>query len=269
MKVRRRLDVVLVERGLAETRAKAQALILAGRVRSLGRRLEKSGERVESDAPLEVDEGPRWVGRGGIKLEDAIRRLGVVPAGRDALDVGASTGGFTEVLLAAGARRVVALDVGRGQLDWKLRNDPRVEVLEGRNARYLSPDDLPFRPTLATVDVSFISLERILPAVIRCLASGGEIVALVKPQFEVGRGRVGPDGVVRDASLHRDVLRRIVEVAESDRWGLSAIVPSVVKGAEGNVEFFVRLAPGSPAPAGPEAAAMIDRAVAEAHGERP
>ncbi len=262
-----RLDAVLVLRGLADTRSKAQALVLAGRVRSEGRRLEKPGERVRPDLPLEIDPGPRWVGRGGEKLAGAIERLGVDPAGRDALDVGASTGGFTQVLLARGARRVAAVDVGRGQLDWSLRNDPRVVVLEGRNARELAPADLPFVPSLAAIDVSFISLRLVIPAVVRCLAPGGEIVALVKPQFEVGRGLVGRGGVVRDRALHREVLAKLASRAETEGWGLHDVVPSPIRGAEGNVEFFVLLRPGAPGADHDRATRRIAQALEEAEGD--
>jgi 23S rRNA (cytidine1920-2'-O)/16S rRNA (cytidine1409-2'-O)-methyltransferase len=238
---------LLVARGLAGTREKAQALILAGRVTSAGAPVDKPGARLLSDAPLEVSAGPRWVGRGGAKLAGALAALGVVPRGRDALDVGASTGGFTQVLLEAGAARVVALDVGRGQLDWSLRCDERVVVVDGFNARYLSPEVLPFVPALATVDVSFISLVLVLPRVGGCLAPGGEIVALVKPQFEAGRSHVGRGGVVRDPSVHRTVLAKLAAHVAGQGWGLAGCVPSELPGARGNREFFIHVridAPG-------------------------
>jgi 23S rRNA (cytidine1920-2'-O)/16S rRNA (cytidine1409-2'-O)-methyltransferase len=238
-----RLDVLLVERGLAASRAQAQALILAGRVRCAGTRLDKPGHRIAADAPIEVQAGPRFVSRGGLKLEAALHALGIRAAGLPALDVGSSTGGFTQVLLEAGASRVVALDVGRGQLDWGLRNDPRVHLLEGINARGLEPSTLPFLPALAVIDVSFISLELILPAVAACLAPGGEIVALVKPQFEVGRGKVGRGGIVREPERHAEVLRRLAAFARERSWGVLGVVPSPIRGAEGNVEFFLHLAP--------------------------
>ncbi len=239
-----RLDVLLVERGLAPSRAQAQSLILAGRVSSLGIRLDKAGQRIDADAPLEVAPGPRFVSRGGRKLQAALAELGVLPAGLDALDVGSSTGGFTQALLEAGARRVIALDVGRGQLDWSLRNDARVVVLEGVNARYLEASCLPFPPALAAIDVSFISLELVLPPVAGCLAGGGELVALVKPQFEVGRGKVGRGGIVRDPERHAEVLARLAAFARERGWGLLGAIPSPIRGAEGNVEFFLHLAPG-------------------------
>lgn len=238
---RERLDRLLVERGLAATRAKAQALVLAGRVHAAGQRLDKPGVRVPVDSELVVDPGPRWVGRGGHKLDGALERLGVAVAGRDALDVGASTGGFTEVLLERGAARVIALDVGKGQLDWGLRNHPAVHPLEGVNARYLEPSLLPFPPDLAVIDVSFISLRLVLPPVLRCLPDEGDCVALVKPQFEVGRGKVGRGGVVRDREAHREVLEKVAAFAARDGWSVRGVARSAIRGAEGNVEFFLHL----------------------------
>jgi 23S rRNA (cytidine1920-2'-O)/16S rRNA (cytidine1409-2'-O)-methyltransferase len=243
---RRRLDRLLVDRNLAPNRTRAQALILAGRVFSSGARIDKPGTRVDPDIDLEVTEGPRYVGRGGHKLRGALDAFDIDVTGEEALDVGASTGGFTQVLLEAGASRVVALDVGKGQLDWSLRNDPRVVPLEGINARYLEPAMLPFRPGLAVIDVSFISLALILPPVSGCLHRGGTIVALVKPQFEVGRGKVGKGGIVRDPALHREVLERLVGFARERGWGVEGITRSPIRGAEGNVEFFLCLAPDSP-----------------------
>jgi len=244
-KARERLDLLLVSRGLAETRAKAQALILAGRVFSRGERLDKPGTRLPTDLPLELTEDRRWVGRGAYKLLGAMHEFRIQVAGRDALDVGASTGGFAQVLLEHGARRVIALDVGRGQLDWKLRTDPRVILLEGVNARNLAPRDLPFRPALATIDVSFISLELVLPPVVACLSPDGEVVALVKPQFEVGRGQVGKGGIVREPSLHREVLERITRFVDARAWGLAGLCASPVLGADGNREFLMHVLPGS------------------------
>ncbi len=241
-----RLDVLLVRRGLAPTRVKARALILAGQVLSGELRLEKPGRRVRANLPLRLREGRRFVSRGGHKLAPAIDRFSIVVANRDVLDVGASTGGFTQVLLEAGARRLMALDVGRGQLDWALRRDPRVRVLEGVNARHLVPALLPFLPCLAVVDVSFISLKLVLPKVVACLADRGEIVALVKPQFEVGRGRVGRGGVVRDPALHRSVLTTLGRHAAVSGWGLVDLCASALRGAEGNQEYFLHLVPGSP-----------------------
>jgi len=240
---RDRLDCILVARGLAPNRSRAQALILAGRVTSEGRRLDKPGTRLAVDIPLDVRPGRRFVGRGGYKLAAALDSLGIEPAGAIALDVGASTGGFTQVLLERGARRVLAVDVGRGQLDWSLRKDRRVEVLEGVNARYLETAQLSDLPALATIDVSFISTELILPAVVRCLAPHGEVAMLIKPQFEVGRGRVGKGGIVRDASLHREVVERAVAFAAGHGWAVRGMCASAIRGAEGNREFFLHLQP--------------------------
>jgi len=214
--------------------------VLSGEVR-----LEKPGHRVRQNLPLALREGRRFVSRGGHKLAAAIDRFSIVVADRDVLDVGASTGGFTQVLLEAGARRLIALDVGRGQLDWTLRRDPRVRVLDGVNARHLVPTLLPFLPSLAVVDVSFISLKLVLPKMKACLADRGEIVALIKPQFEVGRGLVGRGGVVRDFALHRVVLATFGQHAADGGWGLVNLCASALRGAEGNQEYFLHLAPGS------------------------
>ena len=238
-----RLDQLLVVRGLAPTRSKAQALVIAGRVSSLGVRLDKSGSRLPLDAPLEVRPGPRYVSRAGHKLAGAFESFSIDPSDRIALDVGASTGGFTQVLLESGARQVIALDVGRGQLDWSRRSDSRVLPLEGVNARYLKPDQLPGLPSLAVIDVSFISTELILPAVVGCLTEGGEIATLIKPQFEVGRGRVGRGGIVRDPAQHREVLTRAIDFARGNGWGVDAVCASALPGAEGNREFFLHIRP--------------------------
>ena len=244
-----RLDQLLVQRGLAPSRTQAQALILAGRVFRGEERLDKAGQTLQSDVELTVREGRRHVGRGALKLLGALEAFQLDPDGREALDVGASTGGFTQVLLEAGARRVIALDVGRGQLDWTLRQDDRVVVLEGCNARYLQPDQLEGAPDLAVMDVSFISVEKVLPAVIRCLRCSADLVVLIKPQFEVGRGRVGRGGIVRDPGLHREVLRRMLDRADSDGWGAQGVTASPVLGADGNREFFLWLQPGRSAAA--------------------
>jgi 23S rRNA (cytidine1920-2'-O)/16S rRNA (cytidine1409-2'-O)-methyltransferase len=254
---RERLDQLLVSRGLAPNRTRAQALILAGRVWSGETRLDKPGLRLATDMELRLSEGPRYVSRGGHKLAGALERFDLEVAGRDAMDVGASTGGFTQVLLEAGARRVLALDVGRGQLDFGLRNDPRVLVDEGRNARYLLPESLPFAPRIAVIDVSFIALRLVLPAVVRCLAPQGEVVALVKPQFEVGRGKVGRGGIVRDRALHREVLEELAALALRDGWGPIDVCASPLAGAEGNQEYFLHLRPGAQGPDWTELKARI------------
>jgi 23S rRNA (cytidine1920-2'-O)/16S rRNA (cytidine1409-2'-O)-methyltransferase len=239
-----RLDTLLAERGLFESRARAAASVMAGEVRvgGDGQRAQKPGQLVDPDVPVAVDERPRFVSRGGVKLANALAAFGLDVAGRRALDVGASTGGFTDCLLQAGVEHVVALDVAYGELDWRLRNDERVTVLERSNARALTPDDLPYAPDLVVVDVSFISLTKVLPAVLACVAPRHDVLAMVKPQFEVGRGRVGKGGVVRDASLRRSAL---VEVAGAAR-GLGASVlgfaSSELPGPKGNRESFVWLA---------------------------
>jgi len=244
---RDRLDHILVERELAESRTRAQALILAGRVRSGHTTLLKPGVRYPSDVELTVLEGRRFVSRGGHKLQAALQSFGIDATDRDCIDVGASTGGFTQVLLEAGARHVIALDVGRGQLDWNLRNDERVTPLEGVNARHLQQVDLPYFPTLAVVDVAFISLELVLPPLVGCLAERDavDVVALIKPQFEVGRKRVGRGGIVRDPDDHRAVVRRTLGFCRERDWGVAGIIASPITGADGNREFLVHLAPHS------------------------
>jgi 23S rRNA (cytidine1920-2'-O)/16S rRNA (cytidine1409-2'-O)-methyltransferase len=237
-----RLDVWLVESGLAPSREKAQALIMAGRVRVNGAPAEKSGAAVPADAAVEVIPGPEHVGRGALKLEGALDQTGVDPAGRVAVDVGASTGGFTEVLLARGAIRVYAVDVGRGQLHERLVADPRVVVLDRVNARQLSPREVPEPCSLATVDVSFISVLKLLPALRSVLTKDADLLVLVKPQFEVGRFRVGRGGLVTDPALHLQVLRDIIWSARNENaYAVLAACPSPITGAEGNHEFFLHL----------------------------
>jgi 23S rRNA (cytidine1920-2'-O)/16S rRNA (cytidine1409-2'-O)-methyltransferase len=237
---RRRIDALLADRGLAGSRTSAAASVRAGRVRigRDGRRASKPSELVPNDAELLVDEEPRYVSRGGLKLERGLDDLGVEVEGRSCLDVGASTGGFTDCLLRRGAARVVALDVGYGQLDWRLRNDPRVVVVERTNARELRAADLPYEPALATVDVSFISLAKVLPAVVACLAPGGEIVALVKPQFELGKGRVR-GGVVRSASERREALLTAAGAAREVGLSVRGFASSGLPGPKGNRETFI------------------------------
>jgi 23S rRNA (cytidine1920-2'-O)/16S rRNA (cytidine1409-2'-O)-methyltransferase len=232
-----RLDLLLVERGLAPTRAKAQALVLAGAVTVDGATADKPGRPVERGAQVVVTapEHP-WVSRGGVKLAAALEAFALSPAGRRCLDVGASTGGFTHVLLAGGAARVVALDVGRGQLDWQLRNDPRVLVLEGVNARHLKPEDVPGPFDLITVDVSFISLRLVLPALVPLLEPDGDLVALVKPQFEAGRGQVGRGGVVRDEAVREEAIAGVVAAARDLGLEPAGRLRSPLPGPAGNVE---------------------------------
>ena len=233
-RVKKRLDVLLVERGLAESRAQAQALVLAGLVRGHS----KAGEQLPEDAELTVERPPRYVSRGGEKLAHALDALGVDPAGRNVLDVGASTGGFTDVLLQRGAARVIALDVGYGQLHPRIRDDPRVTVLERTNAREL--EHLPFAPDLVVADVSFISIGKALPPALALARPGWEAVVLVKPQFEAGRADA-PKGVVRDPVVHARVLRETAEVALGWEAQTVGIVDSGLPGPKGNREFFLHL----------------------------
>jgi 23S rRNA (cytidine1920-2'-O)/16S rRNA (cytidine1409-2'-O)-methyltransferase len=238
---KQRVDTLLVERGLAESRARAQALVLAGLVWSGGQRLDKPGTSLAADTPLEVRgrEHP-WVSRGGIKLAHALDHFAVDPAGAVALDIGASTGGFTDVLLARGVRLVYAVDVGHGQLAWKLRQDARVTVLERTNARHLTPEQIPEAPDLIVCDASFISLTVLLPAALALAAPAARLVALIKPQFEVGKGKVGKGGVVRDPALHREVCERIAAWLEAQPgWRVEGLTESPIQGPEGNVEFLV------------------------------
>jgi 23S rRNA (cytidine1920-2'-O)/16S rRNA (cytidine1409-2'-O)-methyltransferase len=253
-----RADQLLVDRGLAESRSRAQALILAGKVFSGERRIAKAGDALAPDTLLEVrGQDHPWVSRGGLKLDHALHHFGLSPAGRISLDIGASTGGFTDVLLQRGAARVYAIDVGHGILDYRLRIDPRVVVLERTNARYLTQLAEPV--SLVTVDASFIGLRLLLPAARGWLEPGGEIVALIKPQFEAGRKQVGKGGIVKDPLVHRQVLVELLDWAQANGFGPAGLMPSPIKGTEGNVEFLVWLRPGQDAPF--DAAAAIEAAL--------
>jgi 23S rRNA (cytidine1920-2'-O)/16S rRNA (cytidine1409-2'-O)-methyltransferase len=238
---KQRLDQLLVERGLAESRTRAQAAIMAGLVFSGEKRLDKPGLALAADTPLEVRGKPHpWVSRGGVKLAHAIDHFGLDAAGRTAIDVGASTGGFTDVLLHHGAAKVFAVDVGEGQLDWKLRNDPRVVVLEKTNARHLDATLIPDPVSCVVCDASFIGLQIVLPAALGLAQPGAWGVALIKPQFEVGRERVGKGGVVRDAVLHDEVCARIHDWWNGlPGWQVIGIEPSPILGPEGNREFLI------------------------------
>lgn len=238
-----RLDVLLVQRGLCPSREKAQRVIMAGGVFSGGTRLDKASQQFSADTPLEVREADRYVGRGGHKLEAALTHFAIDPSGRVCLDVGASTGGFTDCLLQHGAARVYALDVGHGQLDWKIRNDPRVVVMEHCNARHLQPGDLPEKVDLAVADVSFISLTLVLPPAAGVLTDGGVIVALIKPQFELSRAEVGRGGVVRDEALRHKAVEKIRAFAAGAGWTWCGVVASPITGADGNREFLCLLRP--------------------------
>ena len=236
-----RLDQLLVDRGLVESRTRAQAIIMAGNVFTGTRRLDKAGDKVAEDIEIEVrGQAHPWVSRGGLKLEKGLDAFAVDPTGLTAIDVGASTGGFTDVLLSRGAAKVFAVDVGHGQLAWKLRNDPRVVVMERTNARRLDTEMIPDPVDLVVCDASFIGLEVVLPAALALTGPGARLIALIKPQFEVGKGRVGKGGVVREPELHQEVCDRIEAwVGGLPGWRVLGIVESPIKGPEGNVEFLI------------------------------
>jgi 23S rRNA (cytidine1920-2'-O)/16S rRNA (cytidine1409-2'-O)-methyltransferase len=234
-----RLDVLLVERGLAPSREKAQALLLAGQVRVNGRPAAKPGSPIAPDAQIEiVGNALRYVGRGGLKMEGALEDFRISPRGRICLDVGSSTGGFTDCLLQNGAIKVYAVDVTIDQLDWKLRQDPRVVPIE-RNARYLTPGDIGEPPALVTVDVSFIAVEKVLPAITPVAVPGADFLVLIKPQFELEKCEVGRGGIIRDAALHEKAIGRVTEAAAQCGLEPIGVRPSWLPGAEGNQEFFL------------------------------
>lgn len=245
MSDKKRVDVALVERGLAQSREKAQALVMSGVVYIGENKVDKASAQVTPEDELIVRQtGTGYVSRGALKLEKGLAVFGVEAKDRVAMDLGASTGGFTDVLLQNGAAHVYAIDVGYGQLDWKLRNDPRVTVMERTNARYLTADDLPLRPTLGVMDVSFISITKILPAAAAIMGEKGEFISLIKPQFEAGRDRVGKKGVVRDAQVHLDVVKEILHFIDADMgWMAQNLSFSPIKGPEGNIEFLVHILP--------------------------
>lgn len=238
-----RLDLLLVQRGLCASREKAQRLIMAGAVFSNGTRMDKASLQMADDAPLEVRGADRYVGRGGYKMEGALRHFGVDPTDWVCLDVGASTGGFTDCLLQHGATKVYALDVGHGQLDWKIRSDPRVVVMEHCNARHLQPGDLPERVQLAVADVSFISLTLVLPPMASVLTDGGMMLVLIKPQFELSREEVGRGGIVRDAAAWQRAVDKIRDFVIARGWTWGGVVESSITGTDGNREFLCQIIP--------------------------
>lgn len=244
MDKKERLDVALVNRGLAESRARAQAMILAGHVYIGQKRVDKASVQVLPTDDLRVTSAPHpYVSRGGLKLAKAIDSFAIPVQGVVALDIGASTGGFTDVLLQAGAQLVYAVDVGYGQLDWKLRNDNRVVVMERTNARFVKKEDFPERPSLCVMDVSFISVRLLLPVVFTILGDAGRVVTLIKPQFEAGRESVGKKGVVRDPQIHREVLLSILSFVTHLGWAVQAMDFSPIMGPEGNIEFLFDIVP--------------------------
>ena len=239
---RKRIDKLLVDRGLAESRTKAQALVMAGVVLVDEQRVNKPSDPVGPHAEIRIKGGDdpttRYVGRGGLKLETALRDFQIDVVGFNCLDVGASTGGFTDCLLQHGAEKVTAIDVGHNQIDWRLRTDARVDVREGINARYLKPDDFPKKFDLAVMDVSFISATKILPAIVPLLKEDGRLITLIKPQFEVGRGEVGKGGVVRDSQKHTRVIDEVNRAAEELGLRVTNVIESPIHGADGNLEFL-------------------------------
>lgn len=242
MKIKKRLDVLLTERGHAENRTKAQAIIMSGLVYVQGQKADKPGVSYEESVDIEVRTGGcPYVSRGGLKLEKALRDFGVDPTGYVCSDSGASTGGFTDCLLQQGASKVFAIDVGYGQLDWKIRSDPRVVVMERTNVRYVTPEQLGEPLDLSVVDVSFISLKIVLPVIKTFLKPTGQVLCLIKPQFEAGKEKVGKKGVVRDPAVHQEVLDQFVQLADSLNFTILGLTFSPVKGPEGNIEFLGHL----------------------------
>ena len=238
---RQRLDLLLVERQLVASREEGRRRILAGEVLVDQQPVTKAGNLIDYAATISVKAAPPYVSRGGVKLEKALREFAILVSGKNAIDIGASTGGFTDCLLAHGAANVIAVDVGYGQLDWKLRNDPRVLVLEKTNIRHLDPTRLPFVPELATIDASFISLKLILPKVRLLIATNATVIALIKPQFEVGKGKVGKGGVVRSAQEHSRVIDEIAQASVDCGYRVIAITESPILGPKGNKEFLLHL----------------------------
>ena len=264
MSVRQRLDLALVERGLAETRQKAQATIMSGIVYVNGQKVDKAGFAVTPEANIEVrGNALPYVSRGGLKLEKAMREFGLILDGCVCADIGASTGGFTDCMLQNGAAKVYAVDVGYGQLDWKLRSDKRVVCMERTNARYLTKEQIPDELDFASIDVSFISLKLILPAVNGVLKDGGHVACLVKPQFEAGREKVGKKGVVRDSAVHREVLEHFLEHAADSGFGVLDMTFSPIRGPEGNIEYLGYLEKGAETKRKFDLAALVEASHAE------
>ena len=261
MKIKKRLDVLLTEQGYADTRSKAQAIIMAGQVYVNGQKADKPGISYEETVQLEVrgDVCP-YVSRGGLKLEKALRDFGVKPVGYVCSDSGASTGGFTDCLLQQGAKKVFAIDVGYGQLDWKIRSDERVVVMERTNIRYVTPEDLGEPLDLSVVDVSFISLSIVLPAIKNLLKPTGQVLCLIKPQFEAGREKVGKKGVVREPETHKEVLDSFVGLADNLGFTILGLTFSPVKGPEGNIEFLGHLTLEDKEGIRPDTAAVVRQA---------
>ena len=261
MKVKKRLDVLLTEQGYAESRSKAQAIIMSGLVYVDGQKADKPGISYEESVSLEVRGAAcPYVSRGGLKLEKALRDFGVKPEGFVCSDSGASTGGFTDCLLQQGASKVFAIDVGYGQLDWKIRSDPRVVVMERTNIRYVTQEQLGEPLDLSVVDVSFISLKIVLPAIKALLKPTGQVLCLIKPQFEAGKEKVGKKGVVRDPAIHKEVLDDFVALAQELNFKILGLTFSPVKGPEGNIEFLAHLSLDAVAGMEPNTADVVEKA---------
>ena len=267
---KQRLDILLVSRNLVESRELAQRLIIAGEVSVGGHPSTKPGLKVNEDADITIRNRPRYVSRGGLKLEKAMKTFPITLEGKVCADIGASTGGFTDCMLQNGAAKVYAVDVGYGQLDWKLRSDARVVCLERTNARYLSAEQIPEALDFASIDVSFISLKLIFPALYALLREGGEVACLIKPQFEAGREKVGKKGVVRDPAVHLEVLESFLCHAKENNFTVLGITYSPIRGPEGNIEYLGYLKKGGEADCVPDLRALVDAshsALKEGHGE--
>ena len=265
--MKKRLDVLLVEKNLASSREKAKAVIMSGIVYVDGNREDKAGSTFDENLPIEVRGTTlKYVSRGGLKLEKAVETFSLDLQGKKCLDVGSSTGGFTDCMLQNGAEHVVAIDVGRGQLDWKLRNDPRVTCMEKTNIRYVLPEDIPYAADFSSIDVSFISLVKVLLPVRDLLCASGRVVCLIKPQFEAGREKVGKHGVVRDKKVHAEVIRKVLDYASEIGYTVCGLDYSPIKGPEGNIEYLAYLekGDGETADKSPDES-MILRVVDEAH----
>lgn len=261
MKIKKRLDVLLAERGLADTRTKAQAIIMSGQVYVDGQKADKPGVSYEEAVDIEIRGAScPYVSRGGLKLEKALRDFGVDPTGFVCSDSGASTGGFTDCLLQQGASKVFAIDVGYGQLDWKIRSDPRVVVMERTNVRYVTPEQLGEPLDLSVIDVSFISLRIVLPVIKTFLKSTGQVLCLIKPQFEAGKDKVGKKGVVREPETHKEVLDMFVALAKELEFNILGLTFSPVKGPEGNIEFLAHLTLSNNPGIEPDTAAVVAQA---------
>lgn len=261
-----RLDVLLVQQGLATSRELAKAYIMAGNVYVNGMKEDKAGTKINLDAPLEVRGGQmKYVSRGGYKLEKAIDSFGIQLEDTVCLDIGASTGGFTDCMLQNGAKKVYSIDVGYGQFAWKLRTDPRVVCLEKTNVRYVTDEQVPDAGDFASIDVSFISLTKVMPAVLGVMGELGQLVCLIKPQFEAGRDKVGKKGVVKDINVHKEVIEKIVDFAFEQNLGILGLSYSPIKGPEGNIEYLIYLAKGKEGFDKEEMTNMVDDIVNQSH----